>query len=518
MAPPFTLVARSELTSAPSGKSTLWASLRVDPQGRALEADRAPLAVVMVIDTSGSMQGDPLHHVVKGCELLASLLGERDQLAIVSFADHAGVRCGLTTTDAPGRAAIATTLRGITAHGSTNMHGGLEVAAGVLMTAPAGLRRVMVVMSDGQPNVGISSAEGLARYVAGLKLATSTLGFGLHHDENVLDAIAVAGSGRYAYIPDPIIARVELARAALAHGGIVADQLELRIKLADGVELLQVLPATKLRHGGSGVAASLGDVFIDEGRVLAIELALDLTATATGRLAEISVDGRGADGKPHHVAQTLAIDIRTGPPGIDRDAQRDVIGVQAEASRHEARLQADRGAHPAAAALLQALVERIGKLDGFVKNDGSPIAELYEQLVDEVANYSRKSTAQEYAHQRKAATAVRAVGTVMPSKLQRAVPAIRARLVGMNHVVAGQQFELFDETVVGRGSSNDIFIANASLSRRHGRILFITDHYVIQDLGATNGTLVNGQLITSAVLADGDEITFGDVQLRFELL
>nr|MBA3540669.1 VWA domain-containing protein [Deltaproteobacteria bacterium] len=295
MATPFGLVAACEYKSAEPAVSRLWASIRVDPQGKALEAERAPLAVVLVIDTSGSMQGDPLHHVLSSCALLGELLDARDQLAIVTFADHAGIRCGLTTVDPGGRAAIKAALAGVTANGSTNMHGGIEVAAGVLVTAPAGLRRVMVVMSDGQPNIGIATADGLASYVRSLKLAVSTLGFGLHHDENVLDAIATAGSGRYAYIPDPMIARVDLARAALAHGGVVADHLELRIKLEDGVELLQILPATPLRHGGHGVVTALGDVFIDEGRLVAIELQLDLSrhpAAQRGRLAELVVEGR----------------------------------------------------------------------------------------------------------------------------------------------------------------------------------------------------------------------------------
>src|SRR5262249_15006668 len=159
--------------------------------------------------------------------------------AIVTFADHAGVRCGLTALDAAGRAAITAALRDITADGSTNMHAGLEAGAGLLVSAPPDLRRVMGLLSDGQPNPRLSSADELAAYNNTLSpLGVSALGFGLHQDEHVLNAVATAGSGRYAYVPDPIGARVELARAALAHGGIVADSLELKLKPAEGVELV----------------------------------------------------------------------------------------------------------------------------------------------------------------------------------------------------------------------------------------------------------------------------------------
>ncbi|HEX7843626.1 MAG TPA: VWA domain-containing protein, partial [Kofleriaceae bacterium] len=170
-----------EPSTSAQPSSRLWASIKVDPIGQGLERERAPLAVALVVDVSGSMHGPPIEHVIRSSEILIDLLGERDQLAIVTFASHAGVRCGLTPADATGKAQLRRVLQTITAEGNTNLHGGLELAAGVLVTAPSGLRRAMVVMSDGKPNVGLSSATDLAAYVTGLKLAVSSLGFGLQH-------------------------------------------------------------------------------------------------------------------------------------------------------------------------------------------------------------------------------------------------------------------------------------------------------------------------------------------------
>ncbi|HET7502287.1 MAG TPA: FHA domain-containing protein [Kofleriaceae bacterium] len=520
----FSVVARCEhknvepaSAAAPTGK--LWASIKVEASGAGLERERAPLAVALVVDVSGSMHGEPLAHVVKSCGLLADLLGERDQLAIITFATHAGVRCGLTTVDAAGRAQIARAVASMSAEGETNLYGGIEVAAGVLMTAPAGLRRVMVVMSDGRPNVGASAPADLARYVTGLKLAVSSLGFGLSHDENVLGAIATAGSGRYAYIPDPVLARVELARAALAHSGIVADQLELKIEPADGVELLQLLPASPLRVGGHGVTTTIGDVFVDEGRTLAIELQLALGPMATGRLAAISVSGRAPDGQLLRTTASLDVDIRTGPRIADRDAQRDIVIVQADAGRAQARAQADRGALPAAAAILRQLAARIDALDGFVRNDGSLLAELREQIDDEAASYERKSSHQERVHQRKASM----VFTVASPGFARATGALQAPkapacLHGVGGPVAGRVFPLSVETEIGRGARNDIVVPSGMLSRSHTRIVWIGDHWMLQDLGTTNGSYVNGKLVQSCRLDDGDQIVLGDAVFRFKLI
>ena len=103
MSAPFGVEARCERASISSGKSTLWASIRVDPKRKGLETDRAPLAIALVIDISGSMQGDPIAHVLKSCEIVSQLLDARDQLAIVTFNNQAGVRVGLTRCDDDGR-------------------------------------------------------------------------------------------------------------------------------------------------------------------------------------------------------------------------------------------------------------------------------------------------------------------------------------------------------------------------------------------------------------------------------
>jgi Ca-activated chloride channel family protein len=514
-APPFGVAARCERTSVPAGKSTLWASIRVDAKGKGLEVERAPLAIALVIDVSGSMKGDPIAHVVRSCELVAELLDERDRLAIVTFADHAGVRCGLTALDTLGRAAITAALRDVVADGSTNMHAGMEAGAGLLATAPAGLRRAMVVMSDGQPNRGLASATELAGFVQTLRpLGVSTLGFGIHHDENVLAAIAVAGSGRYAYVPDPIGARVDLARAALAHGGIVAEGLELELRPAAGVELLRVLPATQLRHGGSGVKAAIGDVFVDEDRLLALELALDL-AGARGELAEIVIAGRSPDGKDHRVTATLVVDIHAGPHALDRDAQRDILLVRADASRIDARAQADRGAMPAAVSLLRDMIRQIEASDGFVRNDGSQLAELREQLEDEANNYERKGSNAEMAHMRKGTFNYVATATPMRSHGIGMAPGV---LVGLTGRTRDRRFQLFTETLIGRSPSNEIPLDEDTVSRQHARILYVDGNFVLQDMGSTGGSAVNERDVSlrSEPLATGDIIRLGIVRFRFE--
>ena len=65
--------------------------------------------------------------------------------------------------------------------------------------------------------------------------------------------------------------------------------------------------------------------------------------------------------------------------------------------------------------------------------------------------------------------------------------------------------------------SYDASQRRAQARRNHTRIVFLGDHWMLQDLGATNGSLVNGKQVQSCRLADGDVIKLGDAELRFTL-
>jgi len=58
---------------------------------------------------------------------------------------------------------------------------------------------------------------------------------------------------------------------------------------------------------------------------------------------------------------------------------------------------------------------------------------------------------------------------------------------------------------------------DAALSTRHAQITQQRGAYVLEDLGSTNGTFVNGERITKTVLRDGDLLRLGNTQLKFRL-
>lgn len=77
--------------------------------------------------------------------------------------------------------------------------------------------------------------------------------------------------------------------------------------------------------------------------------------------------------------------------------------------------------------------------------------------------------------------------------------------------------ELTDERItIGRAPDNMLQIDDPSVSSRHAQLLLIDERYQLKDLGSTNGTRVNSELVTDTFLRVGDRIRFGKIEARYE--
>jgi predicted component of type VI protein secretion system len=81
---------------------------------------------------------------------------------------------------------------------------------------------------------------------------------------------------------------------------------------------------------------------------------------------------------------------------------------------------------------------------------------------------------------------------------------------------AGKEYEVDEAVILGRLDSNDIPVHDTKASREHAKIYKQGSVFSIVDLNSSNGTFVNGKKITKQALSSGDEITIGQVSLRFE--
>ncbi len=71
--------------------------------------------------------------------------------------------------------------------------------------------------------------------------------------------------------------------------------------------------------------------------------------------------------------------------------------------------------------------------------------------------------------------------------------------------------------MIGRGRKAELALAEVTISRAHAAVGFDADGFFVEDLGSTNGTLVNGARVARQVLKNDDEIQMGKLRLGVTL-
>jgi len=90
------------------------------------------------------------------------------------------------------------------------------------------------------------------------------------------------------------------------------------------------------------------------------------------------------------------------------------------------------------------------------------------------------------------------------------------RLVILNQVEGFRVFDLDNEkTVIGRGDDADLMLPNISVSRHHAQLSLNGGVATIVDLESSNGTIVNGQRVSTSLLSSGDEILLGKFNIVY---
>jgi pSer/pThr/pTyr-binding forkhead associated (FHA) protein len=90
------------------------------------------------------------------------------------------------------------------------------------------------------------------------------------------------------------------------------------------------------------------------------------------------------------------------------------------------------------------------------------------------------------------------------TRLRMAIPKYVLR--GVSGAAFGKTFPVPGQISIGRAPECDISIPTEEISRRHAQVKPTPDGLLVEDLGSSNGTFINGQSVQSGILKPGDEL------------
>ncbi|PCK08086.1 MAG: hypothetical protein COA42_10915 [Alteromonadaceae bacterium] len=207
------------------------------------QADRAPTNIAIVLDKSGSMAGEKIDRAREAAILAVNMLGPNDIVSIVTY--ESTVDVVVPATKVRDKDAIRKKIRNIRTQGSTALFAGVSKGAAELrkFIDKNRVNRV-ILLSDGLANVGPHTSDELGQLGLSLSkegMSVTTIGLGLHYNEDLMTLLASYSDGNHAFVEDAD----DLAKIfALEFGdvlSVIAQGVDVSIHCRDGVRPIRIL-------------------------------------------------------------------------------------------------------------------------------------------------------------------------------------------------------------------------------------------------------------------------------------
>jgi Ca-activated chloride channel family protein len=195
---------RSVLPTSDPGSVYLRLSLR--SLAAAKRERRTRINAAVVIDRSGSMQGDRIAAAKEGARAALERLSSDDAIALVAYNHNVDILSPAAPLGGSSER-LARAIDRLTADGTTALYDGVKEGGRQVEehVSDDNVNRV-VLLSDGLANVGPSSPQELAelgRKLASKGISVSTIGLGLDYNEDLMQRLAAASDGNHVFVERP---------------------------------------------------------------------------------------------------------------------------------------------------------------------------------------------------------------------------------------------------------------------------------------------------------------------------
>jgi Ca-activated chloride channel family protein len=296
MANDVTLTCRLNKASLPvmNTQQLVYVLIEAAP-GAAMAQVQMPLNLSLVLDKSGSMQGQKIQNLRDAAKLVVDRLGPQDTISIVAFSD----RKYLIAESQPvsDKAELKKRIDRIRDGGGTAISGGMSQGLAELDKAvsPDRVSR-MLLLTDGQTFGDEKQCKKLGKQAGGNGIVVNALGLGDDWNEDLLDDIAEASGGVADFIdsPDKIVAFFEQAVQSMQD--TVVQNAQMVLRLANGItprQVWQVLPMiSNLGYrplSDRDVQVTLGELEKGQPRSLLVELLVGARPEGSYRIAQAEI-------------------------------------------------------------------------------------------------------------------------------------------------------------------------------------------------------------------------------------
>jgi Ca-activated chloride channel family protein len=278
-------------------------------------AERVPVAIALVLDSSGSMRGQKIEDAKRAATALVEQLYVGDIVTVISYDNRARGHLNnyVITED---RFTAYNAISQIQANGNTCISCGINLAYGALSTAPSSHVRRMVMLSDGNANEGVVTDEGLrglAAQASGSRgIVSSTIGLGTDYNEGLMTAMSSGGTGNYYFLPGAnAISRV-LEREFASLSTTVATQVTLIVKPENGVTLRDSDAVGSSRDGNS-LVITVGQ--LSQGQTRQFLVPVNLPPGDLGTIITVEASYTPVNGSPTYTVASLEL-VRTDDPTL----------------------------------------------------------------------------------------------------------------------------------------------------------------------------------------------------------
>ena len=290
----------------------------------------APARIALVIDTSGSMEGNKIENAREAAHQFVDRMNPQDELTLITFGDSAvPILSNHRMNRGSRRAEAHEAIEAIEADGNTCTSCGLQSAYDHLLAGPHdGVHRV-ILLSDGHANQGIVEPAALAQMAQnahhGLGIGTSAIGLGRLHNDVALASLAEAGAADYRFLHSSDYLAELLDEELTSIHATMVRSLEITLRPGDGVNFVAT-HNLGARYSGDNIIFDVGQ--LSAGETLEFLVELQLPPGDMGRAVTATATFEDAIGRPYEVSEDARLQRSTDVAAIEASINTKVVETQ----------------------------------------------------------------------------------------------------------------------------------------------------------------------------------------------